>query len=418
MFAKRRPLPKQLNICMVASKFSPFEVTTTESHFLWPVARGLAQLGHKITVLTQKHPEHKTEINLDEVQIYFLAECPTNNAISFPKMVEQKFNQLQAITPFDVVHSFDQNGFILGKLKAKNKFALIYDVEATQLSQLFSILGMAQESLPSLLSTAVNITYKFLTTYIGKDRSLLKTADAIFVTSPPQRLALERYYMYPEFKTYLIPFGVEIGDLSAREKSAELYRKLKLPDNCQIVVTVTDMTELAETKSLLRAFEKVVIKRPHARLLILGNGPLFKKIEYEMLSLALGNRVLFTGPISSNQLADYISLADILVSLSARTSGFEPSLLEAMAQKKVVIGSEVSPIATLVENGINGFLIRPADVSTLEQLINQVLSGEVDTTHLGEKAREKVVKLFEAKRMVKKTLQAYHGALKTSGFFK
>lgn len=71
--------------------------------------------------------------------------------------------------------------------------------------------------------------------------------------------------------------------------------------------------------------------------------------------------MIFTGSIPSSELTDYIVLSDIYVNLSSRTTGFEPSMLEAMAQKKVVIGSELSPISTIITDGLDGFLFaRPA----------------------------------------------------------
>ncbi len=36
-----------------------------------------------------------------------------------------------------------------------------------------------------------------------------------------------------------------------------------------------------------------------------------------------------------------------------------------MAQKKIIIGSEGEPTRHVVEDGIDGFLIRPADTFTL-----------------------------------------------------
>jgi glycosyltransferase involved in cell wall biosynthesis len=49
---------------------------------------------------------------------------------------------------------------------------------------------------------------------------------------------------------------------------------------------------------------------------------------------ALGSKVMFTGAIKNIEIADYIEVANIYISLSSKTSGFELSLLEAMLQKK------------------------------------------------------------------------------------
>src|SRR4029079_14822014 len=137
-----------------------------------------------------------------------------------------------------------------------------------------------RESLDILCNTSLSVVYNFILSYWKYDRKLLKTADAVFVHSPQQRIVLERYYVYPDQRIFTVPFGIEVEDLSPREKSEELMKKLALPLNAQAVVTVTDMTEFGEIKNLLWAFERVALKKPTARLIIVGQGPLKKDIEF------------------------------------------------------------------------------------------------------------------------------------------
>lgn len=415
MGKKKAPLPSELNICFVAKQF-PILGRAVDYGFLWPLARGLARRGHQVTVLSWQNPERKDEIYQEGVRGFYLAK-PRVSARDFPKAAEQKFLELHKQKPFHVVHSLDASGRDIGKKKRSHRIAMAYDVDATQMSQIFSIMGMSQESLRSLLRTALAVAYKFLSTYWTRDRKLLNTADAVFVTSPQQRIALERYYLYPELRTFTIPYGMEVGDLSPREKSDELKARLGLPADALIAVTVSDMTEFNEMKNVLTAFEKVAIKKPSARLIVIGDGPLFKQIEFFMLNLVLGSKVIFTKTVSTMALQDHIALADVFINLSARSTGFEPSLLEAMAQKKVIIGSEVSPINTIVDDGIDGYLIRPADVDSLASLLLEAFSNPELTAAVGERARGKVLNLFDTEKMVNQTIAAYYQTLRRSGYY-
>lgn len=398
-----------LNICIVSARF-PLQANADEIGFLWPIARSLVKRGHQVTVLAWRNKRRIDFVERDGVKAYFLGETPAANALPFASLVLKKFQDLHAQKPFDLVHSLDASGFEVGKLRKKLGVAMVYDVDATHMSTVYSIFGMSQETLGSLIKTSFLVAYSFLKTYLNHDRKLLKTADAVFVHSPQQRVILERYYVYPDQRIFVVPFGIEVEDLSPREKSQELMKKLGLPFNSQVIVTATDMTELSEIKNLLWAFERVAVKKSTARLIIVGTGPLKKEIEYEMLSLALGSRVIFAGDIPPSQVTDYIALADVFVNLSARSSGVEQSLLEAMAQKKVIIGSEVSPLANVVEDGIDGFLIRPADTFTLSELLLQVFNGQVSSEEMGEKARQKVLNLFDTEKMLAQTLLAYNQA--------
>lgn len=395
-----------LNICIVSQKF-PLTNASGEVSFLWPIARGLVKRGHKVTVISWRNKNRLAFLERDGVRAFFLGENSNSSVEDFPSMVLHKFQQLHRTDKFHLLHSLDDSGFQVGRLRKNFGVAVVYDVDATMMSQVYSILGMGQETLGSLIKTSLAVAYTFLKSYLQHDRKILKTADAVFVHSPQQRLILERYYVYPDQRIFLVPFGVEVEDLSPREKSEELMKKIGMPVNSQVVVTATDMSEFGEIRNLLWAFERVAIKKPMARLIIVGHGPLKKEIEFEVLRLALGSRVVFAGDVPAWQLTDYIALADVFVNLSARSSGVEQSLLQAMAQKKIIVGSEVSPLSNVVEDGIDGFLIRPADTFTLSELLFQIFNGQIQPAEMGDRARQKVMNLFDSEKMLAQTLLAY-----------
>jgi 1,2-diacylglycerol 3-alpha-glucosyltransferase len=422
MFALKPDLPKKLNVCLIARHF-PIAGRASGFSFLRLIARGLASRGHRVTVLSARHPSGKQEMTQDGVRVFFLMEGRGARVRRdpFPDLVKSKFIDLHADPfsgPFHLVHAVDDSAIKISRHKSSYKVAFAYDVAATRLAELFAIMGMAQETLGSLLSTGIAVGYRFLRSFYGRDRQLLKTADGVFVTSPRERLALERYYLYPDSRIHTVPYGIEIGDLAPREKSDELRRSIGIPETASVVVTITDMTEVGEVRNLLDAFEQVVIKKPNARLIVVGDGPKFKEIEYEMLLLALGSKVIFTRAVKESEIPDYIALADVFVNLSARTTGFEPSLLEAMAQKKVIIGSEGSSMGTIVEHSQDGFLIRPADVSELSNLLLDIFAGQIPVEMIGEQARQKVLSLFDPEKMVIETLTAYYAILKNTGIYK
>ncbi len=410
-------LPPKLNICLVTKKF-PIFGRAAEYSFLWPIAKGLASKDHDVTVIASESPTKTPEIVSDGVRALYLSENTQISRYSFKRAARLKFAELHREKPFHIMHSLDSSGAEIAQFKKQYKVASAIDVKATQMAQLFAIQGMAQENLGSLMRTDFSIAYKFLRTYFGEDRAILKSADGIFVTSPHQRIVLERYYMYPDSRIYTVPYGIEIGDLNPKEKSEALRTNLKLPLDGNAIVTITDMSELEEIKNLLNAFEKVAIKKPDSRLIIVGNGPKRKEIEYEVYMLALGSKVIFTGAVTNQDLADYIGVADVFINLSSRTTGFEPSMLEAMTQKKVVIGSEVSAMANIIEDGIDGFLIRPADFQWLSQLLINIFTGQMMTAEIGDRARRKVINLFDTGKMVDETINAYFKILRRTGMYR
>ena len=405
--------PNSLNVCICVDKL-PILARAAKHGFLWPIAKGLAERGHKVTILSWRNPLGKKEIIEGNVRAFFLGEGLFRDPDAFPKMIEEKFRELHAEEPFDIVHSVDPSGFTLARRKKDYNFAVAFDVEATHMPEIFALLGIIPEHLRGQIFSGLHVAWTFVKYFLLRDRRILSVSDGVFVTSPQQRLALERYYLYPDQRTYTIPYGIEITNMEQREQSESLRQKLNLPGNAHTVVTISDMQRVDEMVHILRAFEKVAIKKPSARLIVVGNGPMQKDIEREMLMLALGSKVIFTGAVRNTEIPDYIALSDIFINISSRSSGFEPSLLEAMAQKKVIIGSEVSPISTIVDDGVDGFLVRPADTLTMSTLMIQIFNGLIGVEAMGGRARKKVTEIFDLQHMVTQTLNAYFDIMKNS----
>ena len=398
----------ELRICLVANKF-PLLGQAASNGFLWPIARGLAQ-NHEVIILSYKNPQGKYKIQQDEVTAFYLGHRYQFD--NFQTIVEKKFHELHKEKPFHIVHSIDNSGIQIGHKKHIHNVAVIYNVEAIRLAQIFDIMGAVQESIRSMMGVALKVSYTFVKNYFGGDRSLLKTASGVFVSNPKEKFALERHYLYPEVKIFPILYGVEVGDFSPREKPEEIRKKLGIPGHARVVLTVTDMKDINEIKNLFYAFEKVAIKKRSLRLVVLGHGPHFKSIERTMLDLALGSRVIFVKPPTiPTDLLDYMALADVFVNLSSRISGIDPTIVEAMAQKKVVIASEFSSIATMLEHGTDGFLISPTDMSSLSNLLMDIFTEHISILQIGEQARKKAMNLFDTKKMVEQTVTAYRKTL-------
>ena len=421
IFKAKKEIPKKLNICIVSRKF-PIFGRAADRGFLWPIAKGLAAKGHDVTVLSWKNPRNEKEVFKDNVKVYYVADLKykvTNT--NFHKIVSQviydKFTELHKQKAFDLVHSVDSFGYLIGKFKKDLGVVVAFGVDSLGMSQLISIISRSTETPISMIKTGLLVGYNFLKDYITKDRQLLISADGVFVTSPQQKQSLEAYYFYPQRKTHTLPYGVELGDLNISENTELLKAELNIPKNSNIVATVSEMTEIDELNTLLYAFEKVAIKKRSAHLLIIGNGPLFKTIEYEVLKLALDSRVTFAQHVKPSELTDYISLAKVFVNISVKSSGFEPSLIEAMAQKKVVVGSEISPIADIIDHNKSGYLIRPADRKELSALILNVFNNEDLEQNIGQEAREKVINIFNTENMISQTLSSYNHILMDSNLY-
>src|SRR5690349_19143623 len=156
MFFRKPEDPKQLNICLVSTKF-PLANTAGEISFLWPIARGLVKKGHNVTVLSWRNKNRIPMVERDGVKALYLGESAGASQENFPQLVLNKFIQLHKTTPFHLLHSLDASGSAVARRRKELGVAVVYDVDATHMSQIYSILGMSQETLTSLIKTSLSV---------------------------------------------------------------------------------------------------------------------------------------------------------------------------------------------------------------------------------------------------------------------
>jgi 1,2-diacylglycerol 3-alpha-glucosyltransferase len=395
--------PEKLSLCIVARHF-PLDFRG--SSILAQIALGLTKLNVDVRILTLpgRTPEMKFALQQplikQGVRIYF---------VDSPKPISflHRFLELNREQKVSLVHGMDSSVVEIAKQKSQLGFKLACDVESTQMGQLFSILGMKQDRLSSLFSNGISLAYNFLRSYFGGDRELLVHCDGVFVSTPQQRLFLERYYLYPDLKIHSVPYGVDFEHTPQPIPRSEFLTAHGLPENAQIVVSLLDMSDQMLAKNIITAFEKLAIKKPNCYLALLGSGPEWKKIEYDVFSHALGSKVLMPGAVTEDETSTWISHAQVYLNLNSNSTGFEPETLEALVQRKILIGSEVSAIAHVIEDGKDGFLIRPADSESLSKMLIEIFSGSISTETIGENARHKVQNIFEPQKMLRALQNAY-----------
>ncbi len=141
------------------------------------------------------------------------------------------------------------------------------------------------------------------------------------------------------------------------------------------------------------------------------------KRELQNLSRKLGleKRVIFAG--SRNDVAQFYSISDIVVSASIEPEAFGRVSVEAQAMKKPVIATAHGGSLETVLDGETGWLITPGDIGALSEVLLNALQGKYDLVKIGEKAREWVSGNFKTEqtceaewRSYTKTLSAKSGS--------
>lgn len=132
---------------------------------------------------------------------------------------------------------------------------------------------------------------------------------------------------------------------------------------------------------LLEALPLMVSQNPLVRVLLVGGGPQEAELKAMTERMQLGKFVIFTGRVPHDQVQKYYDLVDVLVypRLSMRLTELVTPLkpLEAMAQGRLLIASDVGGHRELIEPGVTGDLFRAGDAAALADTALR-LAGQKD----------------------------------------
>ena len=129
---------------------------------------------------------------------------------------------------------------------------------------------------------------------------------------------------------------------------------------------------------LVRALPELLRGQPDLRLLLVGGGPQEAEIKTLIAELGLQDAVVMPGRVDHHQVQDYYNLVDIFVypRLSMRLTDLVTPLkpLEAMAQGRLVVASDVGGHHELIRDGDTGVLFRAGQSSALAEAVNGLLA--------------------------------------------
>jgi len=126
----------------------------------------------------------------------------------------------------------------------------------------------------------------------------------------------------------------------------------------------------------------------------------------------LGDRVRFSGEAGMTGVIEAYRRADLFVlpCIRARDGSHDitpNSVIEAMAMGLPVISTRSGAITEIVDDGVDGLLVRPGDVDLLAAAIERLLRDARLRRSLGEAARRKVLERFDAERNVERRLAVF-----------
>jgi|WetSurMetagenome_2_1015567.scaffolds.fasta_scaffold82405_2 glycosyltransferase involved in cell wall biosynthesis len=162
--------------------------------------------------------------------------------------------------------------------------------------------------------------------------------------------------------------------------------------------------------SLIKAFAQIAIKHTDIFLILGGfcSEQEKKQIQKLIMEFEINSQVNLLNYLSRQEIIRYMQHSDILVmmrtdDLEAQAS-YPSKLAEYLATSKPVISVKVGEITDFLTDGVNAFLVEPADINGLAEKLDFVLNNYQSSCKIGERGRRLADTIFNYKVQTKNIL--------------
>ncbi|MBP3043611.1 glycosyltransferase family 4 protein [Arthrobacter jiangjiafuii] len=196
-------------------------------------------------------------------------------------------------------------------------------------------------------------------------------------------------------KLVLLPNAVGEYYLNEPLSPRDARRKLGLPQDPEIIGTVSSLVDYEGLDDLLRAFALLAPEHPQLTCLIAGDGSAAPGLKALAAELGINGRVLFPGRVSRENAHLYHQALDVFVvprkdlNVTRAVTPLKP--VEAMACRTPVVASSLPALRELVNDGDNGALAAPEDPSSLAASLDRLLADPSLRDRLGANGRAQVL---------------------------
>lgn len=187
-------------------------------------------------------------------------------------------------------------------------------------------------------------------------------------------------------------------------KRQEKRHFFDIQDNEIAVGYVGRLSEEKGVRYLIEAGILLLMTGELCRFLIIGEGPKKNEIEKIVKDQELQDKFLFIG-FKSN-VEDFIPAFDIFV-LPSLTEGTPMALLEAMSFGIPVVATNVGGVPKIIETGVNGIIVNPADSKALSNQIKILIHDTSLRKKVSKEAYSMVQKKYNVNDWCRKIEKQY-----------
>lgn len=219
----------------------------------------------------------------------------------------------------------------------------------------------------------------------------VKNADAVTVICEGLRKDLAARGI-PANKITVIPNAVDVDKFEMGGKpDPELKLKLGLGTS-RVLGFIGSFYAYEGLDLLITALPSILKQMPDVKVLLVGGGPQDAALKRQVMTLGLVDRVIFTGRVPHADVNRYYDLVDVLVyprhpmRLTELVTPLKP--LEAMAQGRLMVASDVGGHKELIQDGKTGVLFHAGNAGDLASKVVGLLKYEEGWERMKKNGRQ------------------------------
>jgi glycosyltransferase involved in cell wall biosynthesis len=206
-------------------------------------------------------------------------------------------------------------------------------------------------------------------------------------------------------RNYVIHNGFDLGGFESRVSSGG--RKLGFDANgCKVVGMVAEFSDYKDFSTFIRAAQEVLARRRDVVFVAVGDGKNLNACR-RMVSTE-EKSILFLG--ERKDVETLVQRMDIGV-LCTFTEGISNSVMEYMAAGKPVVVTNGGGSCELITDGVQGFLVPPAQPLAVAEKIELLAGDSVKARQMGLAGRKRIEQRFSIKQMTDATIRMYRETL-------
>lgn len=187
----------------------------------------------------------------------------------------------------------------------------------------------------------------------------------------------------------------------------EQAAKAKNSCNKKDILYVGRLSKEKGIEYLIQAIPKIKEEHPEVKLHIVGEGNMEQNFKDLTNKLEIEDKVIIHGYLPHENLATMYRKSSVFILPSVCKENAPNAIIEAMSQRTPVITTNIGGQAELVENGVNGLLVKPGDAGDLAEKICNILDDPELGREMGERGRKIVEENHTPEKHLRRLIEIY-----------